>query len=64
MMMERTMRKYHNDYSPEPGFGIGLPVGVILLSMMAITGYLVAFDASIPPPQTGVYLASEAAPAP
>jgi hypothetical protein len=57
--MERTVRKDHFEQQNEPGFSVGFPVGVIAVLMLAITAYLVALDVNIPPPQTGVYLASD-----
>ena len=53
------MSKYRLEQQQDPGFGIGFPVGVIAFSMLAIIGYLVVLDIQIPPPQTGVYLASD-----
>ena len=53
------MRKHGDEQPGETGFGIGFPVGVIAALMLGISAYLVALDATIPPPQTGVYLASD-----
>lgn len=53
------MRKDRYAEQKEPGFGVGLPVGVIAFLMLVITAYLVILDVQIPPPSTTVYLASD-----
>ena len=53
------MRKHRFEQQQDPGFGIGFPVGVIAFCMLAIIGYLLALGVQVPPPQSGVYLASD-----
>ncbi len=53
------MRKDRFEQPNDPGFGVGLPMAVIAFFTLTITVYLVALDVQIPPPQPGVYLASD-----
>lgn len=53
------MRKYRPEQQQDPGFGIGFPVCVIAVSILAIIGYLVVLGVQIPPPQKRVYLATD-----
>ncbi|GMB83467.1 hypothetical protein NN6n1_42500 [Shinella zoogloeoides] len=53
------MQKHPFDPREEPDFSVGFPLGVIIFMMLAITVYLAALEAQIPPPRTNVYLASD-----
>ena len=58
-MMETDMRKDRSEEPTDPGYGVGLPISVIAFYMLTITAYLLILDIQIPPPQTGVYLATD-----
>lgn len=53
------MRKDRSEEPTDPGYGVGLPISVIAFYMLTITAYLLILDIQIPPPQTGVYLATD-----
>jgi hypothetical protein len=47
------------DKSPDQGFSVGFPVGIIVCCMLGISVYLAVLGVDIPPPSTKVYLASD-----
>jgi len=53
------MTKRSFNKSSDHGFSVGLPVGIIVCSMLCISAYLAVLGMEIPPPSTKVYLASD-----